>query len=241
MDSNSVLVVEMSLVFRFIMIALGVVLFVLIKRILKFLAVSRHDQTIRCETEQSIDIQTELLEFRVLADADRVSVTRFHNGNIFLPSHPVWRLSRTHEVSRRGVEYETAKLQGVLVSLIPNIVGSLLTGSSNIPGISGNPCNECPSRIKCLKENKRVVIFQVDELENSYCKYFFEKQNIKTAIICGLSSSGVVFGFIEVDFTNIKRTPEQVKDISKRVCVVADKVLYYINSGRNLKKKMTLI
>lgn len=183
---------------------------------------------VKREAEQNREIYTELVELRALTESDRAYVFRFHNGMEFLPSHPAWKLSCTHEVVKHGVTYESAKLQGILVSLIPNIISSVLTGSVTTAGFSMPDCKECPFKTKCLKENKRVIIIQVDEMESSYCKFHLEAQNIKTVLMCGIAKGGSVYGIVGVDFCGAKLTPEAIPGIALRVCRSTDKVQYHL-------------
>lgn len=180
------------------------------------------------EAEQNREIYTELVGLRAVADADRAYVFRFHNGMEFLPSHPAWKLSCTHEVVKHGVTYESAKLQGVLVSLIPNIVNPVLTGSSSMTGITVPECPECPFQQKCLRENKRVVVILVDEMENSFCKFHLEGQNVKTVIMCGIAFGGNVFGLVGVDFCGMALPPDRVREVSQRVCRATDRIQFLL-------------
>lgn len=181
---------------------------------------------VRIEAEKNREIYNELVELRAVTDADRVFVFRFHNGMEFLPSHPAWKLSRTHEVVKHGVTYESGKLQGVLVSLISNIVFASLTGTSSASGIKIADCAKCLFKARCTKENKRVIILQTAEMDNSYCKFFLEGQNVKTAILCGIAKGGKVYGMVGADFTGVALNPDQVYDISQKVCKATDKIKF---------------
>ena len=182
----------------------------------------------RREAEQNKDIYNELVELRVLTEADRASVLRFHNGTEFLPSHPAWKLSCTNEVVRHGITYEAARLQGLLVSLIPNIVSPLLTGLSSNPGIKIPECPECPFKTKCLKENKRVVVIQVDEMENCFSQFHLEGQNIKTVVMCGIASGGNVYGAVILNFCDAKLKADRLTDVTQKICRATDKIQFYL-------------
>jgi len=183
---------------------------------------------VRREVEQNREIYNGLVELRALTDADRVYVFRFHNGVEFLPSHPAWKISCTHEVVKPGVTYESAKLQGLLVSLIPNIIGPVLTGCSSAAGITVKECPDCPFRNKCVRENKRVVILQVNDMESSFCKFHLESQNIQTAILCGIARDGNVYGLVGVDFCGVSLGPARVLDIAQRVCRATEKIQFLL-------------
>lgn len=183
---------------------------------------------VKREAEKNKEIYNELVELRALTDADRAYVFRFHNGMEFLPSHPAWKVSCTHEVVKHGVTYESAKLQGILVSLIPKIISAVISGATNTAGFSTPDCGDCPFKTKCVKENKRVLIIQVDEIESSFCKFHLEAQNIKTVILCGIAKGGAVYGFVGVDFCGTRLIPEMIPGAVVRVCRSTDKVQYHI-------------
>lgn len=188
---------------------------------------------IKKEAEQNREIYNELVGLQAVTDADRAYVFRFHNGMEYLPSHPAWKLTCTHEVVKPGVTYESAKLQGILVSLIPNIVSPVLTGSSTMPGIVVPECKDCPFQVQCIQQNKRVVILQTDEMSNGYCKFHLEGQNIKTSVLCGIARDGAVFGMIGLDFCGVKLTPDQVLDVTRKVCRSTDKIQFHLKFNRS--------
>lgn len=210
----------------FVVVVIGVIVLA-IRKIWK--SFSSHCRfPIRREMEQNKEIYDELLELKVLTEADRASVFRFHNGTEFLPSHPAWRLSCTHEVIKHGITYESARLQGLLVSLIPNIIGPILTGISSTPGITLNNCTECSFQSKCVQENKRMVIIQVDEMDNSFTKFNLQSANIKTVVMCGIAVGGNVYGTVGVNFCDAKLTPDRVQAVTQKVCRSTDKIHYYL-------------
>lgn len=183
---------------------------------------------IRREAQQDREIYIELVELRALIDSDRAYVFRFHNGTEFLPSHPAWKISCTHEVVKPGVAYESIRLQNILVSLIPNLVGPVLTGSSSAAGIYIPECPECLFKKKCLKENKRIIVIQVADMEGSFCKFHLESQNIKTAVLCGIAKNGNVCGLIGVDFCGARLDDEHILPVAQRLCRSTEKIQYHL-------------
>jgi hypothetical protein len=183
----------------------------------------------RKDAEQNREIYRELVELRAVINADRVYILRFHNGTEFLPSHPAWRISCTHEVVKHGVTYESARLQGIFVSRIPNIINPLLTGTSSAPGVFAMQCSQCPFQRKCVQENKHIVLIQVDELNGSYCRFHLENQNVKTALFCGLNINGNVFGLAGIDYCDSKVSqPEAIQDIAQQLCRVAERLRFHL-------------
>lgn len=197
-------------------------------RIFKALQGILPEYPVKVEAKVNHEIYTSLVELRALTEADRAYVFRFHNGMEFLPSHPAWKLSCTHEVARPGVSYESGKLQGLLVSLIPNIIGAVLTGTSSALGITIPQCPKCPYHVKCLRENKRVVVMQIGDMESSYCKFHLENQNVKTAVLCGITQDGNVYGIVGLDFCSSSLPNEKILEVSQKVCRATEKIQYLL-------------
>jgi hypothetical protein len=183
---------------------------------------------VRKEAEQNREIYNELMELRFKSKADRSYVLRFHNGIEFLPSHPAWKISCTHEIVQHGVTYESSKMQGILVSLIQGIVGPVLTGISASNGVTVIECPDCPYKNKCLKENKRVIVIQVDKMEGDFCKFHLESQNVKTVIMCGIASGGNVYGIVGMDFCGVEATDIQVKESAMAICRATEKIQFHL-------------
>ena len=180
------------------------------------------------EIEQNWDITKDLVELRAVADSDRAYVFRFHNGTEFLPSHPVWKITCTHEIVRPGVGYQAGRVQGVLVSLIPEIISSVIIGGANHPGIYSPECLDCPNKIQCRKDNKRVVVFQVQDMEGSFSRFHFENQNTKTSILGGITNNGSVCGMVGIDFTGVRLPDEKVQEAVNKVCLAVNSVKYHL-------------
>lgn len=182
------------------------------------------------DAEQNMLIHTELVELRALVDSDRAYVLRFHNGNEFLPDNPVWKVTCTHEVVRPGVSYESANIQGIIVSRVHNLVDPVINGESKYKGVSIADCNACALKAKCDRANKHVVVVQVGELDGSFSKFMLDGQNIKTVVQAGVvGTGGRVFGIVGVDFCDAKLSdPEEVRVAVEKVCRSAEKVQYYL-------------
>jgi len=199
------------------------------------MAFSRFDTThpVILEVEQNWDVYTDIVELRALANADRAYVLGFHNGTEFLPSRPVWKLSCTHEVVRPGVSYQAARLQGILVSLIPEIISAVLAGSSHHTGIMTPECTECNHKILCRKNNKRVVVFQVEDMDDSFSKHHFEEKNIKTTILGGITKNGSVNAMVGIDYCGTRLSDDLVKKMIAIVCHSTDVVQYHLQSKKD--------
>jgi len=179
------------------------------------------------DAEQNHKIYTELVELRVLTDADRSYVIRFHNGSEFLPDNPRWKVSCTHEIVRSGVTYESSKLQEILVSRIYNIVDSVITGNSR-QGVKVLDCATCRLKPACQKENKHIVVIQTDELESSFGRFMMESHNVKTVVQVGIVDNGGVIGIVGVDFCDNKLPEADYLSVGEQVCKAAEKIRYHL-------------
>lgn len=177
------------------------------------------------------DIYTELISIKAITGADRVYINRFHNGSEFLPSHPVWKMSRSHEVVVPGITYEAEHYQNMLVSLVTDIITPVILGNSDEPGINMVDCGNCPSLTQCQKTNHHVVLLNVDEMSESYCKAFLKEQHIIQSLICGLEKGGSVIGFLGLDFCTGALPMDKIQKIKHDIIPNVTKIKFLMNQG----------
>ena len=183
----------------------------------------------RKDADQNHKVYRELVEMKALTDADRAYVLRFHNGSDFLPDNPVWKVSCSHEIVKDGVSYESGKLQEILVSRVHDRIDPIITGQSSFSGVKLVDCSKCQFKAKCDRENKHVVVIQVDEMEGSYGKFLLEGQNIKTVIQSGMVGGGRVFGVVAMDICDAKLVDDtMIREAADRVCRTAEKIQYHL-------------
>lgn len=187
-----------------------------------------HGMSLGQEAKKNHDIYNELLALKAKTDADRAYIMRFHNGVEFLPDQSAWKISYTHEIVKPGVTYESARLQNVLVSLIPDIVYPLISGYSSAPGVSFVTCPECPFKKKCMSDSKRIIVIHVEDMASSYCKFHLENQNVKTVIMCGIAIGGAVYGVVGIDFTGTRVPDNMVLPIAQKICAATEHTLYHL-------------
>jgi hypothetical protein len=80
-------------------------------------------------------IQDALTELRVKLGADRVYITRFHNGGEYFDGTAIKKISRTHESCKRGCSHELLGFQNVPTSLVTEII-SMLEESNRTNNVS---------------------------------------------------------------------------------------------------------
>ena len=180
------------------------------------------------DAEQNHRVYNELVELRVLTNADRSYVLRFHNGSEFLPNNPVWKISCTHEMVKSGVTYESSQMQNVLVSRVHNLASAVITGESSYAGIEVKDCSGCPYQRKCDKDSKHVVVVDVGGMEGSYGKFVLESRNIKTTVKVGMVNSGRVFGIVGLDFCERKLDGEELNEAVSTACKIAEKIQFHL-------------
>ena len=180
------------------------------------------------DAEQNQLIYTSLVELRAKVNADRAYIVRFHNGNEFLPDNPVWKISCTHETVRSGVTYESAQLQGVLISRVHELVDAVITDGVVRRGVMLADCSVCMSRQRCKKENKQITIIEVDKMEDSYGKFILLNRNAKMVVQAGVVNGGKVFGIISVDFCEHVLEGVVLKNTLDQVCRFAERIRYYL-------------
>ena len=68
---------------------------------------------------RDIKIQDKLAELRVRIGAERVYISKFHNGEEYFDGTAIKKVSKTHETCMQGVSHEFISCQNILTSLIP--------------------------------------------------------------------------------------------------------------------------
>lgn len=80
------------------------------------------------EESTSIDLQIRdiLASVRIQLDADRVFLSRFHNGDHFIDGSEILRKTRTDESVNPGVNFLSEEFQGMLISQVPEEIKLVL-------------------------------------------------------------------------------------------------------------------
>jgi hypothetical protein len=66
-----------------------------------------------------------LTALRIKTGADRARIGHFHNGGKFLDGTPMKKFSITHESCERGIPYDGANLQNILVTMFWDLVETM--------------------------------------------------------------------------------------------------------------------
>ena len=175
---------------------------------------------------------TLLAELRVLTEADRVSVLRFHNGTEFLPNNPVWKISACNQASGPGTSFEA--VSGEIISNLTSIIGPLIVGedarwkgaSCKTPGM----CSECPDGKSCISENRRIVVYDIPSM-SGFSREFLAKRGTSVSLMATLNGkSGKVEGMLMLEYKNTV-SEGKIKKYLPTVCEYSKKLGFLFNPG----------
>ena len=113
-----------------------------------------------------------LTELRVKTDCARSQIVQFHNGGEFLDGISMKKMSLTHESLDKGVSSELSNKQDVLLSL-------------------------CVAGLNTLLEDE-AIIHIVEDMEDSWCKQFYQSSNIVTLAFLPIRKYGQAIGYVMV-------------------------------------------
>lgn len=80
--------------------------------------------------KKDIGVYRDLTELLVETTADRAFVMQFHNGTYYVNQANQMKMSCTHEIVREGISREQDKMQDLLLSRFPTVVGDIISNSS---------------------------------------------------------------------------------------------------------------
>ena len=201
---------------------------------------SHHEYPGKKDTDQHRSIYNLLVGLRAVCDSDRAYVIRFHNGHEFLISDPIWKCTCTHEVVRSGVTYESVNIQNLLISRISELIDPIISGNYFKGCFQPGECSNCQYKSICKRTQKNMCIFQVEDMSSGYAKFFLQDQNIKTMIVCGLTSKRGPFGMVGIDITSSDLTDtKKLNELSSKICQAAEKIQFmFLKKG--LRKTGTM-
>lgn len=168
-----------------------------------------------------------LSELRVLIDADRITLLRFHNGQEFLPNNPVWKLTGTSIIRADGVSDET--VNDLLISRIQPLISPLITGviddSCTIPPI----CDRCHNGRQCEETNRRVIGFEVSQM-SGYSKTFLQGRGTAYAYLAALTNNDMkIFGVLLIEYSDIPCGEAKLTRIVQNICNFTARLCFLFN------------
>ena len=115
-----------------------------------------------------------LTELRVRTDAARTQIVQFHNGGEFLDGISMKKMSLSHESLDKGVSSELPNKQDVLLSLCVDSLNTLL--------------------------KDEPIIHIVEDMEDSWCKQFYQSSNIITFAFLPIRKRGQAIGYVMIQW-----------------------------------------
>jgi len=168
-----------------------------------------------------------LSELRVLIDADRITLLRFHNGQEFLPNNPVWKLTGTSIVRADGVSDET--VNDLLISRIQPLISPLITGVTDDSCLIPPTCERCPNGRQCEDTNRRVIGFDVEKM-NGYSKTFLQRRGTGYAYLAALTNNDMkIFGVLMIEYGNIPSGEVKLTRIIQNICNFTARLCFLFN------------
>lgn len=148
-----------------------------------------------------IEIHVVLDRLRYELDAQRVYLSKYHNGDRYIDGSDIIRKSRTHERVRPGVSYQTEDYRGVLVSSLAE------------------------ETMLVIEEGPTFT--WVRNISESKFRWLCEVGGVVAVARCAvLSKDGSITGFVGVDFDgDIKEKPANIE----RLCEAAHQIAVILN------------
>lgn len=135
-------------------------------------------------------INETLTGLRIKANACRARIGHFHNGGKFLDGTPMKKFSITHESCERGIPYDGANLQNILVTMFWDLIERMW---------ENNP-----------KTNT------TESMRDGYFRSYNNSNGIITYAILPIMKGDLYVGFIELEWFESDRLPvaEQEKQLA---------------------------
>ena len=139
-----------------------------------------------------------LTELRVNTDCARAQIIQFHNGGEFLDGISMKKMSLTHESLDKGVSSEMSVKQDILMSMC-------------IDGLN-----------LLLKDEPKMHI--VEDLEDSWCKQFYQTSNVIAFSFLPIKKYGQAIGFVMIQWCSWAKTDD----------VEEEHTQFHLETARNL-------
>lgn len=124
-----------------------------------------------------------LTTLRIKTGADRARIGHFHNGGKFLDGTPMKKFSITHESCDRGVPYDGANFQNILVTMFWDLVESMRKGDPRL--------------------NWAI------DTKDGYFRSYINSNGIAAYAILPIKRGDLFVGFIILEWFDVERTPSK--------------------------------
>jgi hypothetical protein len=135
-------------------------------------------------------IHETLTGLRVKTNACRARIGHFHNGGKFLDGTPMKKFSITHESCERGVPYDGANLQNILVTMFWDLV-------------------------ETMRENN-PRLHMTESMREGYFRSYNKSNGIVAYAILPIMKEDLYVGFIELEWFEPNKLPtmDEIKELS---------------------------
>jgi hypothetical protein len=154
--------------------ATGIVTAVVFGAIVSFIKLFGKKKDSEQENKSFIDVHTQihetLTELRVKTNGARAQVIQFHNGEYFMDGVSMRKFSVTHESVEVGLTTDSERIKGLLCSMFLPLLNLVL-------------------------ENNAKII-SIYDIPYSFCRQFFEENNVTGFSVLPLKVKNQITGFI---------------------------------------------
>lgn len=175
-----------------------------------------------------------LQSLRTRFHADRCVIRQFHNGEVFLLSDHSWKVSVTHEIVARGVDYMMKANQNILVSGMNDFVHPIVTGTpDNISGVSRlNMCLEKEATCPMAKRGHWVMRYDVNSMDVTLGQWLYCQHGVAWMYAVNLvSRNKTTFGFLSLQFFELSDTDRaEVEAQICALCAAAERVQFLLTN-----------
>jgi hypothetical protein len=200
-------------------------------------------------TRKSIKFVNDLVaQLNWALEADRCYILEFHNGEHFYSELPRWKLTQTYESCADGVASQGGSLKETDVSMIWYTVSAYFSRETDQlnSGVSlyKSETPYCTLKNKICAASKRVYLFEVEKMQNTYARASLERQGVKYMLHSPIvDEKNEILGVICVDYQEESALEKIINSEEFNVCALcrgSDQVaLSWINLDK-LKKKRNL-
>ena len=159
------------------------------------------------------DIHEQLTELRVLSDAARAQLIRFHNGEYFMDGVSMRKLSLTHESVSRGVAAEGDKKTGLLISLFAPLIEKIINNSADMHFITSE--------------------------REGFHKSFMEISNINSFMVLPVKYKNNISGYLMLQWCSPSKTKKALNNIvqtSKLITDARDRIQVLLEEQTRVKQ-----
>lgn len=132
------------------------------------------------ENQEFIQVHSEihetLTELRIKTDSARAQIIQFHNGEYFMDGVSMRKFSLTHESLARGMSADASRIKGLLCSMFLPLLNYIVANKS--------------------------VLVDVQKMQHSFCKQFFEDNNVEGFCVLPIKIKNQITAFLLVQWCN---------------------------------------